>query len=68
MNNVFPELNTHMIDTPVTENHTFMLIKAVARNFLKSRMHHLAKKMNQNLVRNDRVRKKLTKLIHFKGQ
>ena len=68
MTNIFSELNSHMTDTSVTESQVFMLLKAVIKNYLKNRVHHLAKRMNQNLVRNDRVRQRLTNLIQQKGQ
>ena len=64
----FPELRDHMTDTAVTENHVFLLIKSIARNYIKIRMHHLAKEFNNNTVKNGRVRKRMRKLILFKNQ
>ena len=68
MDNTFPDIHYHMSQTGVTDNHVFLLIKAVARNYLKIRMHHIAKEFNQNMLKHDRVRKRLSKLILFKNQ
>ena len=65
---IFDELKDHMTDTGVTENHVFLLTKSVSRNYIKIRMHHLGKNHNERILKNNRMRKKMTKLILFKNQ
>ena len=57
-----------MTETGVTDNHVYLLIKAVAGNFLKIRILIIVKEFNDNMLKHDRVRKKLFKLISFKNQ
>ena len=66
--NTFRDLQDHMTETGVTDNHVFPLIKAVARSYLKIRMHHIGKEFNQLTMKNARCRKKLSKLVLFKNQ
>ena len=68
INTTFSDLYGHMTETGVTENHVFLLIKSVTRNYLKIRMHHMAKEANQSRMKNDRVRKIMNKLVLFKNQ
>ena len=68
INMVFVELEEHMTEQAVLDNHVFLLIKAVARNYIKIRMHHFAKEYNDGLIKHDRVRKKLSKVVLFKHQ
>ena len=68
LDSAFTDIHFHMRETGVTDNHVYLLIKAVTRNYLRIRMHHLAKEYNQNLLKHNRVRKKLSKLILFKNQ
>ena len=65
---IFPELTEHMVEQTVTDNHLFLLIKSVSRSYIKIRMHHVAKEANEALLKNDKVRKKMSKLILFKHQ
>ena len=64
----FTSIHFHMAQTGVTDNHIYLLIKAVARNYLKIRLLHIAKEFNQKMLKHDRVRKKLSKLLLFKNQ
>ena len=64
---MFPELDTHMKENDVTENHVFQLIKAVCRNYCKVRMYHLGKQMTAKIAK-DKIRKNLSKLILHKHQ
>ena len=68
VNNTFVELHEHMRETGVTDNHVFLLIKSVTRNYLKIRMHQIAKEANQTRIKNERIRKKINKLVLFKNQ
>ena len=59
---VFTELDSHMFDTPVSENHIFCL--TVSKCYCKVRLHHLGKEATIN-VHEKNVRKTLTKLVLF---
>ena len=65
---VFVDLDHHMQETGVMENHVGLLIRSVTRSYIKICMHHLAKQNNQAIVKNNRVRKKLHKLVLFNHQ
>ena len=62
---VFDELTEHMFDCPPDNNHVFTLIKSAAAAYVKIRMHHLTRRMNES-ISGALVRKKLTKLVLFK--
>ena len=62
------ELHEHMTETGVLDNHIYILIKSVTRNYIKIRMHHMAKEANQTRIKNERIRQKMNKLILFKNQ
>ena len=64
----FAELHEHMRDTGTTDNHVLILIKSVARSYIKIRMHHLAKEANETRIKDDRIHKKINKTILFKNQ
>ena len=64
---VFSELDSHMFDTPVSENHIFCLIKTVSKCYCKVRLHHLGKEVTTK-VHEKNVRKTLTKLVLFNHQ
>ena len=64
---VFDEPTEHMFDCPPDNNHVFTLIKSVAAAYVKIRMHHLTRRMNES-ISGALVRKKLTKLVLFKHQ
>ena len=64
---VFDELTEHMFDCPPDNDHVFTLIKSVAAAYVKIRMHHLTRRMNES-ISGALVRKKLTKLVLFKHQ
>ena len=65
---VFVDLDHHMQETGVMENHVGSLIRSVTRSYINIRMHHLAKENNKAIVKNNRVRKKLHKLVLFNHQ
>lgn len=46
---VFTELDNHMVDSPVDENHVFALIKSIAKSYSKIRFYHLGKETTANL-------------------
>ena len=67
LSTVFQELEDHMVDTAVNENHIFGLIKTITKSYCKIRLYHLGKEYSQSLT-GERVRKKLSKLVLFKHQ
>ena len=67
MEQIFPELNSHMMETAVMDNHVFQLVKSVARNYSKVRMHHLGKEYSAKAT-GVKIRSKLSRLVVFKHQ
>ena len=67
MTDIFPELNLHMLETAVTDNHVFQKVKNVTKNYCKIRMYHLGREHNRK-VKGENVRFKLNKLVLFKNQ
>ena len=67
MGEMFPDLNDHILEQAVVDNHVFPLIKNVSKTYSKIRMYHLGKTMSDKIT-GERVRKKFTKLILFKNQ
>ena len=65
---LFVDLEGHMLETPVTENHVIHLIKTISKNYCKVRLHHIGKEKNQRLMKDVRMRKKMNKLVIFKNQ
>ena len=64
---IFEDLNCHMVDTAVNDNHIFQLVKLVSSCYSKIRLYHLAKEHNRNNTE-EKVRKKFNKLVLFKHQ
>ncbi len=64
---VFTELNNHMFDTPVNENHIFSLIKLIVKCYCKVRLYHLGKEATARL-HGKIVRETLSKLVLFNHQ
>jgi hypothetical protein len=64
---VFTDLDNHMLEMAVNENHTFILIKVIAKCYCKVRLHHLGKVATEK-VEGEKVRKKLNKLVLFNHQ
>ena len=62
MRNLFPELNAHIMDLAVEDNHIFPLIKKVSKTYSKIRLYHLVKITSEKAT-GENVRKKLTKLF-----
>ena len=67
LSEVFRELDNHMMDTSVFENHVFGLIKIIAKCYCKVRLYHLGKEATDK-ISSEKVRKKLNKLVLFKHQ
>ena len=59
----FPELNDHMFETTLEDNHVHSLVKMAASIYCKIKMHHLARRETEK-IQQAPVRHKLTKLIH----
>ena len=68
METTFSDLQEHMTETGVLDNHVVLLIKAVIKNYVKIRMHHLAKENNQARMKNERCRKHYSRLVVQKHQ
>ena len=68
ISSIFVDLEEHMLEQSIMDNHVLLLVKAVARSYIKIRMHHIAKKFNEGIVKNDRVRGKLMTLVLFMHQ
>ena len=64
---IFRELDNHLVETALNDNHIFGLIKLIAKSYCKVRFYHLGKEYSQQLT-GERVKKKLNKLILFKHQ
>ena len=64
---VFFDLNEHMYDTAVEENHVFLLIKVITKCYCKVRLSHLAKEATVDIC-GDKIRKKFNKLVVFNHQ
>ena len=65
---VFPTLKQHLFDSNATvQNHYVVLISEIVKSFLNVRSHHVAKTFSEQCC-GTRIRRKLTKLVHFKNQ
>ncbi|KAG1655031.1 DNA transposase THAP9 [Nymphon striatum] len=67
MSKVFTELNNHMLETAVTDNHLFSLIKNISQAYCKIKLFHMGKETTDKLSET-KIRKKLCKLVLFKHQ
>ena len=67
LSRVFRELDDHMVDSAVNENHTFRLIKIICKCYCKIRLYHLGKEFTAKMA-GTKIRKKLSKLVLFKHQ
>ena len=65
--NLFSNLNKHMFDTDVENNHILKLIKLISSNYSKIRLHYLVK-LETKSSHGINIRQKLTKIILFKHQ
>ena len=63
----FKELDEHMLDTTVNDNHVFKLIKTVSKCYCKVRLYQLGKTTTE-MATKTKVRKKLSKLVLFEHQ
>ena len=67
MKTTFKDIDTHMLDTTINDNHTFTLIKTISKCYSKVRLYHLGKTTTEMATKN-KVRKKLSKLVLFEHQ
>ena len=67
MEQIFPDLDDHMKETAVLDNHVFQLIKDVSRHYCRVRMYHLGKEYSAKAT-GVKVRSKLSRLVVFKNQ
>ena len=67
LDDIFPDLDEHMLETAVSDNHVFQLVKKVTKSYCKVRMYHYGREYTEKMTE-EKVRKRLTKLIHFKNQ
>ena len=63
----FKELDEHMLDTTVNDNHVFKLIKTVSKCYCKVRLYQLGKTITE-MSTITKVRKKLNKSVLFEHQ
>jgi len=64
---VFPELYNHMFETEAYDNHRIQLVKKIAAEYTKIRLHHWGKQFTSSFV-GKRIRQDLTRQILFKHQ
>ena len=64
---VFNELQDHMVDCSLQDNHVFGLIKIITKCYCKIRLDHLGKQATNNFS-GTKIRKKLSKLVLFNHQ
>lgn len=64
---LFPNLIAHMSDQLPLDNRLVLLVKAIAKRYLESRMSHAARMLNDRAHTN-KIRCKYTKLTIFEGQ
>lgn len=64
---LFLNLSTHMKDQLPLDNHLVLLLKAIARRYLQSRMAH-GVRMQNDFAHKNKIRSQYTKLIIFQGQ
>ena len=57
-----------MQDSGVVDNHVYLVIESVARNYSKTRMHHMAREANETRMKNDRIRNMMHRLLVKKNQ
>ena len=64
---MFPELQSHMLEMEPENNHVHELTKSVSKAYSKIRMHHLTKTYNTEIT-GKYIRKNWSKVILFKNQ
>uniref|UniRef100_A0A8C4N4D4 THAP-type domain-containing protein n=1 Tax=Eptatretus burgeri TaxID=7764 RepID=A0A8C4N4D4_EPTBU len=62
---LFANLESHMFDTSVEENHLHILIKLASRCFTEIRLHHLGKGLKESLMGTHVRKQQMSKLICF---
>ena len=64
---VFNDIQSHMFDSDINDNHIYQLIKRISKKYSKIRMFHLAKEFKtRHLGKN--IRQTLSRLIVNKHQ
>ena len=67
ISSLFTELDDHMYDSTVDDNHIYALIKEIISCYCKVRLYHLGKETTSK-ISDKNIRKKLTKLVLFNHQ
>ena len=67
MRATFKDMDSHMLDAVVNDNHTFTLIKTISKCYSKVHLYHLGKTTTETASK-DKVRKKLSKCVLFEHQ
>ena len=63
----FASLDEHMFDCEVDSNHVFALIRCISECYSKIRFHHVVRMLSDDL-KEERIRKKYSKLVLFAHQ
>ncbi|KAH8034337.1 hypothetical protein HPB51_023341 [Rhipicephalus microplus] len=63
----FSQLEQHLFDVDVLDNHIYNLSKQVLELYIKIRLHHMTKERSRELVK-DKVRSLLSRLVIFRNQ
>lgn len=63
----FSQLDAHLLDCDLLDHHIYNLCKQVAEQYVRIRLHHMAKEHNREITK-DKVRPVLSRLIIFKNQ
>lgn len=63
----FSQLEQHLFDVDVLDNHIYNLSKQVLELYIKIRLHHMTKERNRELMK-DKVRSLLSRLVIFRNQ
>ena len=67
VSSLFTELDDHVFDWTVDDNHAYKLIKKILKCYCKVRLYHLGKETTADLS-GEKIRKKLNKLVLFQHQ
>ena len=62
----FPVLASHVMDLEMANNHIYTLVRCIVHCYCRVRFHHVARSVSDKLAE-ERLRKKLNKLVLFKG-
>ena len=67
ISSLFTELDDHIYDSTVVDNHIYGLIKRIVKCYCKVKLYHLGKEATQGLCEK-KIRKKRSKLVLFNHQ